>query len=207
VNALADLGRPQTIVVGLGNIWLRDRDYTPTRVGPSSFVDAAAAAASGGGGRFIAHLEKELIPYISSNYPAGPSRTLIGHSLGGLIALEILLKHPRLFNRFVVIDPSMWWDGAALLTQSADLLKEQVGDKRLFIGIGAAKSRGRADLDAVRNDTSDDSALIRPTVLFVDAVKAAPERGIRLAWKYYPSQDHMSVFQPAVLDGLRFVVN
>jgi predicted alpha/beta superfamily hydrolase len=207
VNALAQVDRSQTIVVGLGNIWLRDRDYTPTRVGPSSFVDATAAAVSGGGERFIAHVEQELIPYVNTHYPASGSRTLVGHSLGGLIAVEILLKHPLLFQRFVVIDPSLWWDGATLVTQSADRLKGEFGNTRLFVGIGAAKNKDRNDVDAVRRDASDDSALIRPTVLFVDAAKAASGHGLRLDWKYYPNQDHMSVFQPAAIDGLRFVMN
>jgi exonuclease III len=32
VNALKQLNQNEKIVVGIGNIWLRDRDYTPTHV-------------------------------------------------------------------------------------------------------------------------------------------------------------------------------
>src|SRR5689334_19855834 len=95
VNALKQLGQPK-IVIGIGNIWLRDRDYTPTHVRPSTLVAPAAAAVSGGGDRFIAHVERELIPYVTAHYPANASRTVIGHSLGGLIAAEILLHHQGL---------------------------------------------------------------------------------------------------------------
>ena len=207
VNALVSIDAPPAIVVGVGNIWLRDRDYTPTRVDASAFVDAGAAAVSGGGGRFITHIQQELIPYIDANYPAAATRTLVGHSLGGLIALEILLKHPGLFDRFIVIDPSLWWDEATLLGQSADLLKGEFGDVRLFVGIGAARNKDRPNAEAVREDTSDNSALIRPTVQFVDALQAAPAAGIDLNWKFYPDLDHMSVFNPAVVDGLRFVLH
>jgi hypothetical protein len=38
VDSLARIGRPERIVVGLGNIWLRNRDYTLTRVALSAFV-------------------------------------------------------------------------------------------------------------------------------------------------------------------------
>jgi predicted alpha/beta superfamily hydrolase len=205
VDTLARVGRPETIVVGLGNIWLRDRDYTPTQVAPSAFVTPAAAKASGGGKRFIEHVRQELIPYIDAHYPANASRTLIGHSLGGLIAVEILLKHPRLFQRFVVIDPSLWWDDAALLQQSRDLLRNQSKGTRMFVAIAAAKNRDRVDVDAVRRDTTDNTALIRPSVLWLDSLTETSGHGMHLAWKYYNDQDHMSVVQTAIPDGLRFV--
>jgi uncharacterized protein len=205
VDALARVGRPDTIVVGLGNIWLRDRDYTPTKVAPSAFVTPAAATASGGGRRFVEHVERELIPYVAAHYPANASRTLIGHSLGGLIAAEILLRHPRLFHRFVVIDPSLWWDDGALVQQSRDLLRSPAKGTRVFVAIAAARNRNRADVDAVRKDTTDNTALIRPTVLWLDALTEATGRGMQVEWKYYNDQDHMSVVPTAIPDGLRFV--
>jgi predicted alpha/beta superfamily hydrolase len=205
VEALARVGRPGTIVVGLGNIWLRDRDYTPTRVAPSAYVSPEAAAASGGGPRFIEHLQRELIPHVEAHYPARGSRTLIGHSLGGLIAAEILLRHPRLFRRFVVIDPSMWWDDAALMKQSAELLGSRFAGTRLFVAVAAAKNRNRVDLDAVRRDTTDNTALIRPSVLWLDSLISASGSGLDLRWKYYNDEDHMSVVGTAIPDGLRFV--
>lgn len=91
--------------------------------------------------------------------------------------------------------------------QSADLLKSEFSDVSLFVGIGAARNKDRPNAEAVREDTSDNSALIRPTVLFVDALQATPAAGIDLNWKFYPDLDHMSVFNPAVVDGLRFVLH
>ncbi len=37
-----------------------------------------------------------------------PHRGLVGHSLGGLTAIDILTKVPQLFNAYIAIDPSMW---------------------------------------------------------------------------------------------------
>jgi predicted alpha/beta superfamily hydrolase len=108
----------QTIVVGVGNIWERDRDYTPTHISSSPFVEKMAAEKSGGGEKFTVFLEKELIPYINSKYPVSSSRLLIGHSLGGLTAMNILLNHTKLFSGYAAIDPSMWWDDQKLLKQS-----------------------------------------------------------------------------------------
>src|SRR5215831_973001 len=87
VNVLKQLGDYKKIVVGIGNIWLRDRDYTISHVKSSAVTDSAAAAVSGGAPQFVAHLEKEVIPYINSNFPADTSRMIVGHSFGGLVAM------------------------------------------------------------------------------------------------------------------------
>src|SRR6476660_3880826 len=63
VNVLKQLGDNKKLIVGVGNIWLRDRDYTISHVRPSAVMDSAAAAVSGGAPQFVAHLEKEVIPY------------------------------------------------------------------------------------------------------------------------------------------------
>lgn len=206
VDALNALGESRHLVIGIGNIWLRDRDYTPTRVPPSSFVDAAAAAVSGGGEQFFAHLANELLPYVDSRYPVGSSRILIGHSLGGLLAVNILLNHPGVFGRFIVIDPSMWWDNGRLVTEASSRLRRSFAPTALFLAIANSKNRDRNDIDAVRSDTTENTALIRPSVLLLDQVKAHQGNGIDFGWRYYKDQEHMTVFLPAVKDGLAFVL-
>ncbi len=206
VDALTALGENRHLVIGIGNIWLRDRDYTPTRVPPSMFVDAAGAAVSGGGERFFAHLSGELLPYIDSRYPAASSRILIGHSLGGLLAVNVLLNHPGVFDRFIVIDPSMWWDNGRLVTEAPLGLRRSFAPTALFLAIANSKNKDRNDIDAVRSDTTENTALIRPSVLLLDQFKAHQGNGIAVRWQYYKDQEHATVFLPAVKDGLAFVL-
>jgi predicted alpha/beta superfamily hydrolase len=205
VDSLKSLGQTQHVVIGVGNIWSRERDYTPTRVPASALVDASAAAVSGGGEKFAVHLEKELVPYIDSRYPAGPSRILIGHSLGGLLGVSILLNHSGIFDKFVIIDPSMWWDDSRLVRESKDRLERSFTQTAIFLAIANSKNRDRDDIDAVRADTTQNTALIRPSVLLLDQFRAHPKNGIDLRWRYYKDQEHLTVFRPAVKDGLAFV--
>ena len=149
-----------------------------------------AAAVSGGGQKFISHLEKELIPYINSHYQTDTSRVLIGHSLGGLIAMDIMLNHPGLFCKYIIIDPSMWWDDSKLLKQSETLLPKISQQLFLFLAIA----------------NTAENALIRPSISLLDYLKTHPKSNIQLDWKFYKDHDHMSVFQPAVNDGLKFVI-
>ncbi len=106
---------PEMIVVGIENT-NRTRDLTPTvsETGPLS-------QNSGGGEKFMAFIEKELMPYIEANYPTEPYRMLIGHSLGGLTAINALIHHTEVFNAYISIDPSMWWDDRRLLGESEAL--------------------------------------------------------------------------------------
>ena len=115
----------EMIVVGIGNIWQRYRDYSPTHITSSPWVDSHSASISGGGEKFISFLENELFPHIHSKYPASSIRIIIGHSMGGLEVMNILIKHPDMFNYYAAIDPSMWWDDQKLLNESKTFLTRQ----------------------------------------------------------------------------------
>src|SRR5207248_2425023 len=73
---------PPMIVVGIDNMGFntRERDMTPT-------ADPKIAH-SGRGENFINFMEKELIPYVESNYPVAPYRDYSGHSLAGLAVVS-----------------------------------------------------------------------------------------------------------------------
>jgi predicted alpha/beta superfamily hydrolase len=206
VNALKQLNQNEKIVVGIGNVWLRDRDYTPTHVNSSPFLDSKAAAVSGGGKSFVSHVENELLPYIKSHYPVDTSAMLIGHSLGGLIAMDILLNHSYLFQKYLIIDPSMWWDDCKLLNQSKEILKKDFHPTFLFLAMANTRNKDKENIETIRNDTTLKTALIRPSLLLLDYLKANSKNKIKMDWKYYKDYDHMTVFQPAVKDGLMFLL-
>ncbi len=104
---------PPSLVVGIANVDRR-RDYTfPTRVE----ADKKQYPTTGGSKAFIRFLQQEVIPLVDSLYSTGERRTLIGQSLGGLLATEILLEKPELFSRYMLVSPSLWWDQASILTR------------------------------------------------------------------------------------------
>ncbi len=99
---------PPAIIVSIPNTD-RTRDLTPTNAmfGPDGKrVDDFKT--SGGGEKFTSFIETELIPHIDSAYHTAPYKMLIGHSFGGLTAMNIIINHTDMFNDYIVIDPSMW---------------------------------------------------------------------------------------------------
>jgi predicted alpha/beta superfamily hydrolase len=123
---------PKMIIVGIPNT-NRNRDLTPSHASYHPPLDSAEVADSGGGENFLAFIEKELIPHIDSLYPTTSYKTLIGHSFGGLFAINTLINHPDLFNAYVAIDPSMSWDDQKLLKQSKEVLKENKFKTKRFL--------------------------------------------------------------------------
>ncbi len=125
---------PKTIIVGIANVD-RKRDLTfPT----TKAEDKKAYPTTGGSAKFIEFIEKELQPYIRSNYKTNDTAYIIGQSLGGLLATEILLKKPGLFTNYLIISPSLWWDDESLLKAAPELLKKQADTKKwIYISVGA----------------------------------------------------------------------
>ena len=62
------------------------------------------------------------------------------------------------------------------------------------------------DAAAVRNDTSQRTALNRPSVLLADYINVNKNNKLTFEWKYYKDFDHMSVFKSAVYDALKFLL-
>lgn len=102
---------PPSIVVGITNVD-RKRDFTFATKDTSLQREFPTAGHSD---KFISFIEYELQPYIGNEFPIGPEKMLIGQSLGGLLASEILLKRPHLFTTYFITSPSLWWDNETLL--------------------------------------------------------------------------------------------
>lgn len=104
---------PESIVVGIGNVD-RKRDFTyPSQ----NTLDQKEFPTSGKSENFISFLENELQPFIDSAYRTTTVKTIIGQSLGGLLATEILFKNPELFDNYIIVSPSLWWDDEKLLNE------------------------------------------------------------------------------------------
>jgi len=196
---------PEMIIVGIPNT-NRTRDLTPTHSDIDlPFVNKGLSEQSGGGEKFAEFLEKELIPYIDSKYPTAPYKTLIGHSFGGLTAINILTNHTSLFNAYVAIDPSMWWDHQKFLKETAKTLSNKnLANVSLFLGI-ANTMEDNMDLVKVRKDTTVVTKHIRSALDLNDFLSQNKKSNLNYQYKYYSDDNHGSVPLIATYDALRFL--
>jgi predicted alpha/beta superfamily hydrolase len=196
---------PQMIVVGIPNID-RTKDLTPTHVDfDPMMADLGSVSTSGGNEKFLSFIEKELIPHVDSSYPTLPYRMIIGHSFGGLTVINALITHKQLFNAYVSIDPSMWWDKRSLLKKAGNVLaSDDYEQKTLFLAIANTMSSGM-DTANVKKDTSLRTFHIRSILLLNALLQKNRGNGLHYDYKYYSNDDHASLPLIATYDALHFI--
>lgn len=196
---------PEMIIVGIPNTD-RTRDLTPTRIASDlPMMDSNFSKNTGGGENFAAFMEKELFPHIDSLYPTRPFRTLVGHSFGGLTVMNILTNHTKMFNAYIAIDPSMWYDKEQFLkTTQKKLAAQKYDGTSLYVGIANTMADGM-NLDKMKKDTSTQTRHIRSIFVLDNYIRGNPPNGLKYASKYYGDDDHGSVPLISEYDGLRFI--
>jgi predicted alpha/beta superfamily hydrolase len=141
IEFLARNGRmPEMIVVAINNTD-RTRDLTPTTPKPADKSDfPAPPGKTGGADKFLTFIESELIPQVEKTYRTQPYRIFAGHSLGGLLAIHAFAKKNDLFNAYIAVSPSLWWDNQVANQELADFLKDRKElDRKLFVTLGDEK--------------------------------------------------------------------
>lgn len=114
---------PPMIIVAIESLD-RAKDLTPSNAGEDNYIGTKAGIPqSGGAPEFLEFLEKELIPYVESNFRTHPYRLLEGHSFGGLFCTYALMNKPELFNAFIVQAPALWWNKEEMTTKAKDFFK------------------------------------------------------------------------------------
>jgi tetratricopeptide (TPR) repeat protein len=159
----------------------------------------------GNGDKFMSFVEKELIPYIDATYPTTTYKTLIGHSLGGLTVMNTFVHKPNLFNSYVSLDGSLWWDNKKIVKEAKTILPTQnYKGKTLFM---AMANRLEKDVDtlSVQKDTSGSTGLIRSNLEFIKDLSKIKKNQLRFKHKFYEDDNHPSVRLIGEYDALRFV--
>lgn len=189
---------PPLIVVGITNTD-RNRDLTPSKSNfdYSGKPDTTAKSPyknSGGNEHFFQFVQKELLPYVNSNYKTQPYRIFAGHSFGALTTINCLINYPDMFDAYIAVSPSFWWDRKFLL---------ELADKKLKAGLALSKTLFFSDGN---EDSSSPGSPFHTSVLKFDSL--LKERNIKgLDFKYisYPSESHMTVPIKSYYDALRFI--
>ncbi len=182
---------PNLIIVAIPNT-NRTRDLTPTRaLRPLPGGSRQEVPNSGGAGKFLDFFEQELFPYVEANYRTSPYRIFAGHSLGGMLALHILLERPELFQAYLAVSPALDWDDKLILRRAHEALKPHKElRKTLFVTMG-----------------DEETGQPRPNNFdrLQSLLKAVKATGFTWEAKPMPDEDHGSVVLRSHYWGLRKV--
>jgi predicted alpha/beta superfamily hydrolase len=183
---------PKSIVIGIANT---ERKFNFTSKSERS-SDKKLVPKNGGSPKFISFIEKELQPYIDQKYGASKGNTLIGQSLGGLLATEILFTKPQLFNKYIIISPSLWWrDGYLLQEKPAILSLSHTSSTKIYIGVGKEGS-----IDGAKNHIMEEDAK-----LLADKIRNGAPKSVNVYFDYLPEEDHATITHQAVFNAFRIL--
>lgn len=196
LKLLEQWSMPKSILVGVPSTD-GTRDLTPTNV---AFQRGHKSETSGGAPNFIKFIEKELKPYLKSKYPTDNMSTIIGHSTGGLFVVYAYTHHPDVFDNYLAIDPSLWWDKEKLVNQSKELINKSTHQNK-SLHVAVANSYG-IDTVRVRKLKSEKTEMLRANLNFHD-ILVKNSNQLDFTWDYQRNEDHGSVVVPGLYNGLR----
>ena len=107
---------PNMMIVAIPNTTDRTRDLTPPIEKDTDSKQQMPNA--GKADNMLKFMKEELIPHIDQQYNTNTYRTLVGHSFGGIFAVYTFLSDPGLFDSYIAISPSMWWDQQNLVDKA-----------------------------------------------------------------------------------------
>ena len=168
------------ILVGIENT-ARRRDLT----GPTTVEDdRKIAPLVGGSTAFREFIRTELMPAVRSRYRTTDETAIVGESLAGLFIVETLLLEPEMFDAYLAFDPSLWWNGGALVERATSKMDRLTG-KRVYL------AASRDDVDSLTRRLAEVMTAGAPA----DAI-----------WHYepMPEERHATIYHPAALQAFRW---
>lgn len=172
------------MLVGIENT-ARRRDLT----GPTlNAEDKKIAPQVGGSMAFREFIRKELMPEVEARYRTTEETAIVGESLAGLFVVETFLLDRDLFDIYIAVDPSVWWNDARLVNGAADQLRRPAnGAKALYF---------------VSSEEKETAAILQRFAASLTANAAAAR------WHYepMPQEKHSTIFHPAALKAFRTVL-
>ena len=164
------------IVVGVENTERR-RDMTGPTAVPS---DSGIARRVGGSAAFRQFFRDELMPEIRSRYRTTDETAIVGESLAGLFVMETFFLEPALFNRYIAMSPSVWWNDRELVKRAEERIPGLAGLNRALYFTVANECEIMAGTDELARQLHD---------------HASPD----LLWFYepMPDQEHSTIYRAA----------
>jgi predicted alpha/beta superfamily hydrolase len=176
---------PPYILVGIENTERRRDLSGPTEVE----YDLKYVPNPGGADNFRSFIKNELFSKIDENYKTQNKKAIIGESMAGIFVIETFLLDNNMFDYYIAMDPSLWYNEQYLVKNFEKLSKDSYhNQKKLwFAGSDAA-------------DISDH------TKVLAEKLKQSNKE---LKWKYSdePNEKHSTIFRATKEKALIWTLN
>jgi predicted alpha/beta superfamily hydrolase len=172
------------LLVGIENTERR-RDLT----GPTENEnDKKIAPRVGGSEAFRKFIRNELMPQVKDRYRTTTETAIVGESLAGLFVMETFFVEPDLFDSYIAIDPSLWWNDKKLANSARKRLETRPKwEKTLYFA------------------TSEEKGTSEPAQKLADVLGKDGPSGLQWHYEKMPEEKHSTIYHPAALRAFRSV--
>jgi predicted alpha/beta superfamily hydrolase len=126
------------------------------------------------------------MPQVKRRYRTTKETAIVGESLAGLFVVETLLLEPDLFDTYIAIDPSVWWNNQQLVHDAAKHLR--------------ARPELKKALYLASSSEEWTPGLMQQ---FVDVLKKNAPGGVHWRYAQMPEEKHATIYHPAALKAFR----
>ncbi len=192
---------PEALVAGISftdekmGDYLRSRArwFTPTEfVPPEITVKGVEASDTGQALTYLAFIRDQVLPKLRQDYRISET-WLLGHSFSGLFGLRCLFGDPGLFDKYLLMSPSIWWDDRAIFDIEADFAANRDDlNARVFLTAGGQE-------DALGSDFAMQANVIEMASRLTE--RSYPSLHIDHA--IVPTESHSSTIGAAISRGIR----
>jgi hypothetical protein len=180
----------------------RTRDLTPTKILSldSSWAKTLTRISgrhfevnSGGASKFLECIEKEIIPFVESNYRAtSADRGIGGYSYGGLFSLYVLFVKPELFSIYYAGSPSIDYDNGVLFNLEKEYFNSYKDLKaKLFMSAGEKES----------------SSMVDEMEKMAGLLESRKYPGLKVTTCVFQNETHQSCMPASIMRALRILYN
>ncbi len=171
----------------------RTRDYTPVHVATGGYGPEYQKV-SGGGPLFLRFIASELIPFMETEYRCSDKRVLVGHSYGGLFTSWVSLVTFDLFDGFIAVSPSLWYDDGLVFRLENELAPTREDwPIRMYAIVGS-------------REVNNHYNMVGDLQKYMEILGSRKYPGLNLSWEVAEDETHNSVFPRGLSNGLRFVL-
>ena len=172
------------ILVGIENTERR-RDMTGLT---ENDEDRKIAPRVGGSEAFRKFVRDELMPEVKTRYRTTAEAAVVGESLAGLWVAETLLLQPALFETYIAIDPSLWWNNEQLVGAAGEPSRKSSHERKtLYVATSGEKGMGKL---AHR---------------FAERLKTHGVDNLKIHHEEMPEEKHSTIYHPAALKAFRML--
>lgn len=171
------------LVVGIENT-VRRRDLN----GPTTVErDLKLAPLAGGSNNFRRFIGTELMPAIEKRYRTNDQSAIVGESAAGSFVVETFFLESDLFDRYLAMDPALYWNDHELVRRAAERLPTLEGKSiRLWLSTGTTPE-------------------ITPAVTELSEIlKAHAPSALQWTYDPRPEEQHNTIFRATKEDAFKW---